>query len=96
MFIVVLRFSKNKALAGQLMQGHNDWIKRGFDEGVFLLVGSLKPSAGGGIVAHNISRADLERRVEADPFVEQDVVAAEILEIAPARIDERLKFIVNG
>ncbi len=25
------------------MLGHNGWIKRGFDDGVFLLAGSLQP-----------------------------------------------------
>ena len=37
------------------MDGHKEWIKRGFDDGVFVLVGSLQPSLGGGIVAHNTS-----------------------------------------
>ena len=56
-------FSGNKAQAGQLMEGHKEWIKRGFDDGVFLLVGSLQPHLGGGIVAHNASLADIQRRV---------------------------------
>ncbi len=51
MFIVLLKFSDNKAQAGQLMDGHNAWIKRGFDDDVFLLVGSLQPNLGGGIVS---------------------------------------------
>jgi uncharacterized protein YciI len=93
MFIVLLRFSSNKGQASQFMQGHNEWIKRGFDDGVFLLVGSLQPNLGGGIVAHNTSLSDLQSRVNADPFVVKDVVSAEILEITPSRTDERLKFI---
>lgn len=95
MFVVLLRFSANKAEAGRLMDGHRDWIRRGFDDGVFLLVGNLQPSLGGGIVAHNTTRTDLESRVQADPFVAGDVVRAEILEIAPARVDDRLKAILG-
>jgi uncharacterized protein YciI len=94
-FIVLLRFSGNKGQAGHFMEGHKDWIKRGFDEGVFLLVGSLQPNLGGGIMAHNTSRADLERRVNEDPFVAEDVVTAEILEIAPSRVDARLKALLD-
>jgi uncharacterized protein YciI len=94
MFIVLLKFSGNKAQAGRFMEGHKEWIKRGFDDGVFLVAGSLQPSLGGGIVAHNTSLPDLENRVKADPFVAQDVVSAEILEITPARADERLKSIL--
>ena len=32
MFIVLLKFSDNKGKASQFMEGHNEWIKRGFDE----------------------------------------------------------------
>ena len=94
MFIVLLKFSDNKAQAGEFMAGHNEWISRGFEDGVFLLVGSLQPGLGGGIVAHNISLEDLQTRVNEDPFVAQDVVRAEIHEITPARADERLQFLV--
>ena len=93
MFIVTLKFSDNKAEAGQFMDGHKAWIKRGFADGVFLLVGSLQPNLGGGIVAHNTSLLDLRARVNDDPFVAQNIVSADILEISPAETDERLKFL---
>ena len=95
MFIVLLRFSANKGQAGEFMEGHNEWIKRGFDDDVFLLVGSLQPDSGGGIVAHNTSLPDLQSRVNADPFVAENVVSAEILEITPAKADERLNFLLD-
>jgi uncharacterized protein YciI len=91
MFIVLLKFADNKGQAGQFMEGHKAWIRRGFDDGVFLLVGSLQPNLGGGILAHNASLADLQSRVSDDPFVAENVVRAEILEITPSRADERLK-----
>jgi uncharacterized protein YciI len=91
MFIVLLKFADNKGQAGQFMEGHKEWIKRGFDDGVFLLVGSLQPNLGGGILAHNASLADLQSRVNGDPFVAENVVSAEILEMTPSRADERLK-----
>ena len=95
LFIVLLKFSANKSQAGQFMDGHKQWIKRGFDDGVFLLVGSLEPSLGGGIVAHNTSRPDLQARVNADPFVVENVVTADIIEIEPARADARLQFLLG-
>ncbi len=93
MFIVTPRFSNNRDMASHLMGGHKEWLQHGFDDGVFLLAGSLKPDLGGAIMAHNISRADLESRMNGDPFVAEKVVEAEILEIAPARMDERLAFL---
>lgn len=95
MFIVLLKFSGNKARAGQFMEGHKEWIKRGFDDGVFLLAGSLQPNLGGGIVARNTSLSELQSRVRADPFVVEDVVSAEILEITPSRADERLTALLS-
>ena len=95
MFIVLLKFSGNKGQAGQFMDGHKEWVKRGMDDGVFLLVGSLQPDLGGGIVAHNTSLSDLQNRVNDDPFVAQKVVSAEILEITPSMADDRLKFLLD-
>ena len=95
MFIVLLKFSSNKGQAGQFMQGHKEWIKRGIDDKVFLLVGSLQPNLGGGIVAHNTTLPELQSRVHADPFVVENVVCAEILEITPAKADDRLKFLLD-
>lgn len=93
MFVVTLTFADNKAKAGELMEGHKDWIKNGFDQGLFLMVGSLQPNAGGGIIAHNTTREDLEAFVAEDPFVAEEVVKAQIFEITPARLDERLQFL---
>jgi uncharacterized protein YciI len=77
------------------VEGHKEWIRRGFDDGVFLLAGSLQPDLGGGIVAHSTTLPDLQTRVNDDPFVAEDVVSAEILEITPSRADERLEFMLG-
>ena len=95
MFVVQLKFSANKSQAAQWMDGHKAWIKRGFDDGVFLLVGSLQPNLGGGIVAHHITLADLQARLNDDPFVAHDVVSVEIIDITPAQADDRLKFLLG-
>lgn len=95
MFVVLLKFSDNKSRASDFMQGHNDWIKRGIDDGKFVLVGSIKPGLGGAIFAVDNSLADLQARVDADPFVVENVVRAEILEITPGKYDQRLAFLAE-
>jgi len=94
MFIVLLKFAGDRAAAGRLMGGHNAWLRRGFDDGVFLLAGTLQAGLGGGIVAHNTARPDLEARLAEDPFVAERVVSAEIIEIAASKADARLEFLV--
>jgi uncharacterized protein YciI len=93
MFIVTLRFA-DKSKAPAHMEAHNIWLRHGFDEGIFLLSGSLQPSAGGVILAHGVSHTDLEQRVAGDPFVVEGVVTAEIAEISPGRTDARLAFLM--
>ena len=95
MFIVLLKFSDNKAAASEHMAGHKAWLKQGFDEGIFLLAGSLQPNLGGGILAHNVSLSELQQRVNDDPFVLENVVNAEIMELAVAKADERLSFLLD-
>jgi len=95
MFIVQLAFSANKGRAAEFMEGHKAWIKRGFDDGVFLLAGNLQPNAGGGIIAHRTSLPELQDRVNDDTFVAANVASAEIVELTPSRVDERLAFLMD-
>ncbi len=95
MFIVLLKFSRNKAKAGEFMDAHNQWLKQGFDEAVFILAGSLQPGLGGSVIAHNVSKPELQARVNSDPFVAENIVSAEILEIEPKKVDERLSFLLE-
>ncbi len=95
MYIILLKFSENKANASEYMAAHNAWIKQGFDDGVFVLVGSIEPAQGGSILAHGISLEELQQRVSADPFVSENVVSAEIIEISPKKVDERLNFLID-
>lgn len=93
MFVMFLKFAENRDRAAAHMDAHNAWLKQGFDDGVFLLAGSLQPKAGGGILAHNTTREALQARAGDDPFVAEGIVSAEIHEIAPGRADARLAFL---
>lgn len=94
MFVILLRFSANKAGASQFMDAHNQWIQRGMEDGVFLVVGSLESRAGGAIIAHGAPRSEVEALVANDPFVREKVVEAEIHEITPGSTDPRLGFLL--
>ncbi|OGB17032.1 MAG: hypothetical protein A2W72_08900 [Burkholderiales bacterium RIFCSPLOWO2_12_67_14] len=95
MFVVLLRFSNNRSQASRFLEGHKRWLDRGFDDGVFLLAGSIQPQQGGGLLAHHTTRQELLARVNEDPFVAEDVVTAEIVEIAPSRMDQQLQSLLG-
>ena len=80
--------------AAEFMAGHNEWVSKGIEDGVFLIVGSLKPRQGGTIIAHAETPEALELRVAADPFVRENVVSAEILELSVNKVAEGLEFLL--
>ena len=94
MFAIFLKFAENRPKAPEFMDAHKAWIKQGFDDGVFLMVGSLQPNMGGAVLAHGVSRDEIGTRVNEDPFVVEGIVSAEILEISPARADQRFDFLM--
>jgi len=95
MHLILLKFSDNKARAGDFMDGHKAWIERGFADGIFLMSGSLQ-SGGGVVLAHGLSTEGIEARVNDDPFVAENVVRAEIHAVDPSRADARLNFLMGG
>jgi len=95
MFIILLKFSSNKGDAAKFMQQHRDWLQQGFEQGVFLLAGSLNKGQGGGILATGVDKQALEQKIQQDPFVSEQVVSAEIYELEPSKFDTRLSFLAD-
>ena len=95
MYLVTLKFAENKDRVQEFLEAHKAWLNRGFEEGVFLLAGSLQPDQGGAILANNVSKDELQARVNQDPFVAENVVYAEIMEISPSIADDRLQFLCD-
>lgn len=77
------------------MEEHNNWIRQNMDNNKFLLVGTLKPPLGGGILAHNTTLSEVERIVEQDPFVREKIVYTEIIEIDPVIVNQQLNSVLN-
>ncbi len=95
MFVVLLKFSANKANASQFMDGHNSWLKDGFAKGTFLLAGTIQPKLGGAILAHNATLEQIQVIVKEDPFVAQDIVTAVIIEITPSKAVPQMDFLLQ-
>lgn len=93
MFVTFLRFAENSSAAPEFMAAHNDWIAKGFADGVFLCIGSLQPAAGGAVVAHGEDRETHEARIQADPFVIEGIVTADTHEIDAKRTLPELDFL---
>lgn len=94
MFVILLKFA-DKSKAKEHMQGHNEWIDQGIKDSTFLVIGSLQPNLGGAIISVGSDKAEIETRVNQDPFVQHGVVNAEILEITPNRVADVMASVVQ-
>lgn len=95
MHIIILKFTDNRHSAAQHLPGHKAWLARGFEDGVFLLTGSLGANHGGAILAQGISLETIQDRVNEDPFVRENVVSAEVFEFSPSVASEDLQFLLG-
>lgn len=96
MYLVLLRITGDKSLFSQHLAGHNAWLESGFQDGVFLVSGSLQGQPGGGILVHGLDEAGVQARVTADPFVSHGLVTPEILGISVSKTEPRLSFLLEA
>jgi uncharacterized protein YciI len=96
MHIIFLKFGPNRAQAGQWMAEHKRWMKQGIDDGCFLMTGSLDNAQGGAVLAANMDREAIQRRVDQDPFVVHNVVTAEIHTVAPSLMTQGLASLLGA
>ena len=93
MFIILLKPGQNQSHAASFIEGHKSWLEQGMEERAFLLWGSLK-QGGGAILAAADDLDALRTRLDKDPFVAEQIVSVEIIELAPARAVEQLSFLL--
>ena len=91
MFVVTLTYLAELDAIDEAMQRHVAYLKKGYSDGVFLASGRQVPRTGGVILAAGVEREELERRIQEDPFVSEDLAEAEIVEFAPSQAAEGLE-----
>ena len=93
MFVIKLTYTKPLDQVDAFLSDHKAWVKQGFDEGIFLLSGGLRPRTGGLLLALGNDRQAIEERVSKDPFVLNSVASACVMEVVPSSLDDRLGFL---
>ena len=58
---------------------HVEWVKEGFQKGLFLLAGPKSGKLGGLILVKTMSQSEIEAFVEKDPYVTEKVAMVEII-----------------
>lgn len=91
MFIIQLTYKRSLAEVDQLMEEHKLFLKKYYDEGIFLLSGRKNPRTGGVIIARAESLASIEKVISEDPFHMQELADYSITEFFPTMANELLK-----
>ncbi|HXP95917.1 MAG TPA: YciI family protein [Telmatospirillum sp.] len=95
MFIVTLRYKALPTEIEQALPDHRDWLIKNYADGVFLLSGPQKPHTGGVILAHGLTRDELDARLAEDPFNKGELADYDVVELLPRGADPRLAFLVT-
>ncbi len=90
MFILSLTYTADLSEVDRHIEPHMDWVKDGYDRGIFLASGRKNPRTGGVILAHG-TRSEIDAIVAADPFTIHRVADYEVTEVMVTRTAEGLE-----
>lgn len=80
MFIVTLTYLKPVQEIDALMHDHVAWLKKGYDEGLFIASGRRVPRTGGVILARSGNEQALRAALARDPFVIHGAARCDVIE----------------
>ena len=84
MFIVTLTYLKPVEEIDALMPGHVEWLKGGYDSGLFVASGRRVPRTGGVILARSGDEQALRENLARDPFVIHGAARCDVVEFTPS------------
>lgn len=80
MFIVTLTYLKPVEEIDALMNDHVEWLRKGYDEGLFIASGRRVPRTGGVILARSGDEQALRDNLARDPFVIHGAARCDVVE----------------
>lgn len=85
MFIVLLHYVQPLETVEKYLQEHRAYLDQQFALGNFLTSGPQVPRIGGVILAHNLTREELDTVLARDPFYRERVAQFQIIEFTPSK-----------
>ncbi|MDQ0681030.1 uncharacterized protein YciI [Arthrobacter pascens] len=85
MYVVSLSYKVPEDIVDFHLEAHVDWLKRAFDDGVFVAAGRKVPRTGG-LLLSRADRSTLDASLAKDPFYVNGVAEFEVLEFAANRV----------
>lgn len=95
MFVSTLTYVVDLARIEEALPEHVAWLDRQYAEGVTILSGRQHPRVGGVILWRSAERADVETRIEEDPFVAQGLATVSLVEFRPTKAAPGLESLIE-
>lgn len=83
MFVILLTYTAPLERIDSLLEEHALFLRRKYDEGLFIASGRRVPRTGGVILALAADKDTLHRHLTEDPFHREGVARYEIIEFSP-------------
>ncbi|WP_337270036.1 YciI family protein [Oryzifoliimicrobium ureilyticus] len=87
MLIISLTYLKSTEEADRFMQGHMEWVKRGYLEKGFIASGRKVPRTGGVILAKG-NKEDIQAYLDIDPFATEGIASYDVVEVDITTVTE--------
>lgn len=83
MYIVSLTYVKPIEMVEQYLPEHVEFLKRQYEQGLFLVSGRKVPRTGGLMIIRQMDRQLLDSILAQDPFYRQGIAEYQITEVNP-------------
>lgn len=80
MYLLIVSYTKPVEEVAPSVPSHGEWVKKYFNEGIFLIAGPKKNKFGGAILVKSIDRAQLNKIISEDSFITNDVAEYQIID----------------
>jgi uncharacterized protein YciI len=86
MFVIKVTYPDPNDLSRveQFLTGHRAFLKKYYQEGVFLMAGPCQPRTGGIMISLLSDKTRLEQILQEDPFYSEKVAHYELIEFMPS------------
>lgn len=94
-FIAILTYKKPLDEVSKFRPAHLDFLDIYYKTGKFIVSGRQTPPVGGVILAHNVTKEELEAILKEDPFYINELADFEIIEFTPAKYAEKFETFIK-
>ena len=94
MIIVELTYKKSLEEVNQYLDEHRLFLKKYYDEGIFVVSGP-KQTRDGGIIVVLSDKVSMQEIIKEDPFFQNDIAEYRVISFEPTKYSDQFKFLVN-